>query len=175
MLDSLRLEDDAPTRRLAYALAILLIVIPFLQAGQSLWPLQLSDIRWRFGAANALSSVLLLPFIGLTVMSIVARVSGNTGVSRTTGAIAALFVIGLLGSLVLFALDALQLKTIVNSAQTSGFQSTSLRVVLVSIIFTIAFSMLMVTSFQSGRGAKQATKKGGARKVEEGSGLIVGR
>jgi hypothetical protein len=173
MTEFLRLEEDASARRLAYVGALLLIIIPFLQAGQQLWPLQLGDIRWRFQAASALSSILLLPFSGLTVMGIMSRISGNTTVSRIVGALSAVFVIGLLGSLVLFAMDALQLKTIVNSAQTKVFQSTSLRVVMVTVTFAIAFSMLMVTAFQSARGAKVAKKA--ARKAEEGAGLIVGR
>ena len=53
MTEFLRLEEDAPARRLAYVGALLLIIIPFLQAGQQLWPLQLGDIRWRFQAASA--------------------------------------------------------------------------------------------------------------------------
>ncbi|MBL0172549.1 MAG: hypothetical protein IPP90_17915 [Gemmatimonadaceae bacterium] len=174
MPEFLRLEDDAPARRLAYIGAMLLIVIPFLQAGQQLWPLQLSDIRWRFGAANALSSVLLLPFLGLSIMALVARNTNSKGVSRIVGALAAIFVIGLVGSLVLFAMDALQLKSIVTSQMMAPFETTSLRVAMVSLIFTVSFSMLMITAFQSSRGESQNTKKG-VKKAEEGMGLIVGQ
>lgn len=174
MSEFLSLEDDAPARRLAYTGAILLVMIPFLQAGQQLWPLQLTNIRWRFGAANALSSVLLLPFLGLSIMVLVARATENKNVSRLVGALAALFVIGLLGSLVLFALDALQLKSIVNSQQMEPFQTTSLRVVAVTLTFTVAFSVLMITAFKSSRGASTTAKKG-AKAVDGGVGLIVGQ
>ena len=174
MPEFLRLEDDAPARRLAYIGATLLIVIPFLQAGQQLWPLQLSDIRWRFGAANALSSVLLLPFLGLSIMTLIARSSESKNVSRIVGALAALSVIFLLGSLVLFALDALQLKSIVTSQMMKPFETTSLRVVLVTLIFTVSFSMLMITAFKSARGTTPMAKKGG-KQAEEGRGLIVGQ
>jgi hypothetical protein len=168
------LEDDAPARRLLYTGALLLIVIPFLQAGQQLWPLQLGDIRWRYGAANALSSVLLLPFLGMMIMTLVARASESRGVSRILGAVAALFVIGLLGSLVLFGLDALQLKSVVNSQMMKPFETTSLRVVLVTLIFTVSFSMLMVSAFKNSRGETPMPKKG-VKQAEEGAGLIVGR
>lgn len=174
MSTALRLEDDATARRLLYTGAALLIVIPFLQAGQQLWPLQLSDIRWRFGAANALSSVLLLPFIGLMITALVARASESVGISRAVGAIAALFVIGLLGSLVLFALDALQLKSIVTSQMMRPFETTSLRVVVVTLVFTFAFSTLMIAAFKSSRSGASASKKSG-RKAQEDVGLIVGR
>ena len=65
MPDFFRLESDVTARRLVYMSAALLIAVPFLQAGQQLWPLQLDNIRWRFAAANSLSSILLLPFLGL--------------------------------------------------------------------------------------------------------------
>ena len=171
MPDLLNLEDDSSARRLAYVGAFLLIVIPFLQAGQQLWPLKLGDIRWRYGAANALSSIMMLPFLGLTIVTLVARSVDSKGVSRVVGAVAALFVIGLLGSLVLFALDALQLKSIVTSQMMESFQTTSFRVVLVTLIFTGAFSALMVTAFKYSR---TAVKKG-AKQPDDAVGLIVGQ
>jgi hypothetical protein len=176
MSDQFNLENDAPLRRLVYIGATLLIVIPFLQAGQQLWPLQLGDIRWRYAAANALSSVLLLPFLGLMIMTLVARFTDSKGVSRIVGGLAALFVIGLLGSLVLFALDALQLKSIVTSQMMRPFETTSLRVVLVTLIFTASFTMMMLSAFKSSRGGPAATgAKKGVKKAEEGVGLIVGQ
>jgi hypothetical protein len=79
MSDPLHLEEDVPARRLAYVGAILLVLIPFLQATQQLWPLQLGNIRWRYGAANALSSVLLLPFLGMSLAALVARSQQSSG------------------------------------------------------------------------------------------------
>lgn len=169
------LEDDAPARRLVYTAALLLITIPLLQAGQQLWPLKLTDIRWRFVAANALSGVLLLPFLGLSLMVLMARASENRNVARIVGVLSAMFVIGLLGSLVLFGLDALQLKSIVTSQMMDPFQRTSARVVVVTLLFTISFSVLMITAFKSSRGAPTAARKGAGKVAEEGVGLIVGQ
>lgn len=169
-----RLEDDAGVRRLLHVAAIMLVVIPFLQAGQQIWPLQLSNITWRYLAANALSSILLLPFVGLTLSLTLARLSGSLGVARFIGAVSSLFVIGLLGSLVGFALDALQLKTVVNSQAMTQFETTSVRVVLVTLTFAVTFSILMITAFRSSGGKTSSAKKG-VKKAEEGVGLIVGQ
>lgn len=174
MTQSLRLEDDATARRLLYTGGILLVIIPFLQTGQAMWPLQLGDIRWRFGAANALSSVLLMPFLGMTIIALVARANESKGISRILGAVAALFVVGLASSLALFALDALQLKSIVSSQQMRPFETTSMRVVLVTFIFTLSFFLLMVSAFKNSRSDTPAAKKG-VKKAEEGVGLIVGQ
>jgi hypothetical protein len=175
MADLFRLHDDASARRLVLMGAFLLIIIPFLQAGQQLWPLNFGDIRWRFGAANALSSVLLLPFLGMAMIALIARGQESKGMSNFIGVLSALFVLGLVGSLVLFALDALQLKSIVTSQMMQPFETTSLRVVLVTVIFTVAFSMLMITAFKGARGTPSATAKKGVKKAEEGVGLIVGQ
>ena len=121
MSDFLDLHDDPSVRRVLYLGAILLVAVPFLQAGSQLWPLQLSNIQWRFGAANALSSVLLLPYLGLSLLVLMSRALDSRVLARTVGVISAVFALGLLGSIALFALDALQLKKIVNSAMMERF------------------------------------------------------
>jgi hypothetical protein len=167
------LEDDAPARRLLYTMAVLMVLMPVLTAGQALWPLQLWNIRWRFDAASALSSILLLPFLGLSLMVLISRVTEDKNVPRVVGAISAILVIGLLGSLVLFALDALQLRTVVPTAQEQTFQKISIRVVVSTILFTVGFSLLMITAFKSSRTAAAILRKGA--KAEANSGLIVGQ
>lgn len=174
MSDFFNLEDDAPGRRLVYTTAIMLVIVPLVTSGQVLWPLHLSDIRWRYGAANSLSSMLIMPFLGLALMALMARATENKNVSRLVGLFSAVFVIGLLGSLALFALDALQLKTIVTSAQEEAFQATSARIVLSTLIFTVGFFVLMITAFKSQRPAIPASRKG-PKKADESVGLIVGQ
>jgi hypothetical protein len=174
MADLLNLDDDPMARRLLTVGAWLCILVPFLQAGQQLWPLQLSDIRWRFGAANALSSVLLLPFIGLTIITLVARATEQTGTARLVGVIAALFVIGLLGSLVLFALDALQLRDIVPSQAMRPFETTSLRVVIATTMFTVSFFFLMITAFKSSR-VRASSRSSARRSLADDSALLMRR
>ncbi len=172
MSDFFNLHDDSPLRRILYLGAILLICVPLLQVGSQLWPLRLGSIQWRFGAANALSSVLLLPFIGLSTLFAVSRVLESRGVSRAVGGIAAFLAIGLLGSLVVFFFDASELKAIVNSQMLATFKSTTLRVGSVSTLFFFAFAVLAQAGFSSPRKADAGRKSG---KQEEDVGLIVGQ
>jgi hypothetical protein len=175
MPDLIRLEDDAPARRVVYAGALLLVVIPFVQAVSQLWPLQLGNIQWRYAAANALSSVLLLPFLGLMMLLLLARAFESRRLSTVVGAVSALFALLLAGSLVLFALDALQLKTIVTSQQMAGFQNASIRVGLVTLIFTVTFSLLALAGFRTPKTIAPTPAKRGVKQAQEGAGLIVGR
>lgn len=175
MSDFLDLHDDPSVRRVLYLGAILLVAVPFLQAGSQLWPLQLGNIQWRFGAANALSSVLLLPYLGLSVLVLLSRALDSRLLARSVGAVAAIFAVGLLGSLALFALDALQLKKIVNSAMMNTFNTTAVRVGLVTTMFLVAFALMALACFKAPRRGNTASAKKGEKKAEEGIGLIVGR
>lgn len=184
MSDFLDLHDDGPLRRVLFLGAILLIVVPFIQAGSQLWPLQLGNIQWRFGAANALSAVLLLPFLGLALLLLMARAMESSGLGKTVGALSALFTAALAGSFVVFLLDALQLKTIVSTQMETAFKTTSARVGLVTAMFAVAFLMLALAGFKGPRGSS-AARSGSAKRSEparseepdeDGApGLIVGR
>ncbi len=172
------LEDDAPSRRLAYLAGLLLIVIPTLQAVTQLWPLQFGNIQWRFQAAGSLSSVLLLPFLGLVLIALIARSSESRGISRTIGILSIIMALVMGASLVLFVLDALQLKTIVTSRAMQGFQITFFRVGLVSGLFSLLFAFLGWVSLK-GTGSGSVSKgKSSQRKIveddEAGSGLLIG-
>jgi hypothetical protein len=171
MSDSLNLHNDSALRRVLFLGAILLVGVPFLQAGSQLWPLQLGNIQWRFGVANALSSVLLLPFLGLMTLFAVSRALDSRGVSRVVGGIAAFLAIGLLGSLVVFYVDASELRAIVNSQQLATFESTTLRVEVISALFFLAFAVLAHAGFS----APQKASVGRKSEKEESVGLIVGR
>ncbi|GAB1341206.1 hypothetical protein [Gemmatimonas sp.] len=164
MSDFLDLHDDAVSRRVLFTIALLLIAIPFVQAGAQIWPLQLTNIQWRFSAANALSSILLLPFLGISLLLLLARGLENRGLARTVGAVGALFTLGLLASLAVFFLDSQELKTIVSTQMSAQFASTTMRVGFVTILFLLAFAFLTISAFaaigdsQSRRPSKSTQK-----------------
>lgn len=170
-----RLEDDASARRVLYTGAILLVLVPFIQAVSQLWPLMLGNIQWRYQAANALSSVLLLPFLGFMLLLLLARVMESRTLSRVIGVVSALLAVVLAASLVLFVLDALQLKTIVSSQQMSGFQNASARVAIVTLVFIVAFALMALAGFKTPKAIAPTAAKRGVKQAEEGVGLIVGR
>ena len=86
MSDFLNLRDDRSARRVVYVSAFLLIMVPFLQAGAQLWPLQLGNVQWRYSAANALSSVLLLPYLGLVLLILLSRAIESRNLAKAVGA-----------------------------------------------------------------------------------------
>lgn len=163
-------------RRVLYIAAVILIAIPTVQVVSQLWPLQLTSIQWRFGAANAFSAILMLPFIGVALLLVLARATDSRGVSRLIGAISGLIAVVLAASTVLFILDALQLKTIVQSRMLDQFTSTMYRVAILCTVFFIVFGILALSAFSLPKSAKAAQVKGAAsKKADDGVGLIVGQ
>lgn len=176
MPDSFRLEDDAPLRRVLYIAALILIAIPTVQVLSQLWPLQLVSIQWRFGAANAFSAILMLPFMGVALLLVLARASDSRGLSRLIGGISGLLAFVLAASTILFILDALQLKTIVQSRMLDQFTSTMYRVAILAVVFCIAFGVLALSAFRFPKLTKATPVKGATgKKVDDGVGLIVGQ
>lgn len=184
MSDFLDLHDDNVSRRALFLVALLMIGVPFVQTIAQIWPLQLSNIQWRFAAANALSSILLLPFLGLSLLLVLARGLGQRGLARAVGAVGAVFTLGLLASLAVFLLDAQELKTIVSTQMTAQFTSTTIRVGMITALFLVAYALLTLFGFSalpgggSSTGGSKSAKRSGAVATEEtddAPGLIVGR
>lgn len=170
------LHDDGHLRRVLYMAAILLVVIPTLQVGFQLWPLQLASIQWRFGAMNMVSGSVLLPwFLGLSLFLTLARQLDRGGAQRVVGVLATLSFVGVAAALVLFVLDTQELQAIVSAQAESQFRSTATRVMAVSGTFLLSFLLLVVASFNApARTHATGRKSGGARK-KEGEDLFVGQ
>jgi hypothetical protein len=103
------------------------------------------------------------------------RALESRALARTIGAVSAVLTVGLLGSLALFVLDALQLRKIVNSAMMNTFNTTAVRVGLVTVLFVLAFALMALACFKAPRRGNAAQAKKGEKQAEEGVGLIVGR
>jgi hypothetical protein len=171
----LTFEEDAPARRIAYLAGFVLILVPVLQATTQLWPLQLGNIEWRFRAAGSMSSVLMLPFIGFAVIALVARMSDSRGIAKVVGIASLLMSLILAASLILFVLDALQLKTIVQSRAMEAFQAAAVRVGLVTLMFTVLFAVLALTSLKPPRTLVAPVRKGRKGAGDENVGLLIGQ
>jgi hypothetical protein len=176
MSDIFDQQEDATARRSLTLGALLLILDPFFQAGTQIFPLQLNNIQWRFNAANALSSVLILPYVGFTLLLAISRATESRGMSRLIGVVSVLMTLGLLAAMAVFALDALQLKTIVSTQMETAFKMTSVRVSVVCILHVIAFLALALAGFRGAPGDSPRTRRASAGRTEDASsGLIVGR
>lgn len=170
------LYDDPSLRRVLVTSGVLLILIPLIQVGIQIWPLQLGNIQWRFAAANALSGGILLPsYLGLVLLLTIGRRLEQKGLQLTVGIVSVLFLLGLGVSMALFVLDASQLKAIVNSQMEAAFRNTALRVTAVSGLFFLAHAVLAWASFRAPKAAAATASRSSSKSADEDVGLIVGQ
>lgn len=176
MTELLDLAEDSHARRLLILAALLMIVMPLFQAGLQIWPLQLTNMQWRYQAAGGLVGALMLPFLGLSALALIGRGLENRALSLATGVVAGLFTLGLGASIVVYALDAQQLQAIVTSAMAKPFKMMTIRVAGVAVMFFVGFAYLTLVCFIRGKAATAPSRRSSKASAEgdEDVGLIVG-
>jgi hypothetical protein len=118
---------------------------------------------------------LLLPYLGLALLILLSRAIESRNLAKAVGAGAVVVVVGLLASLTVFALDAVQLKAIVNSSIMSSFETTTVRVGVVTTLFLLAFSLIALAGFSRPRRRKVASSQRQTRRPDEDEERSLGR
>ncbi len=136
------MDSNKSLTRAGYLLALLLVVVPLFDAGTSMWPLRLSDERWRFGAIGSLSNITLVPLLGLLLALSFAVFLDHRRTRRFLGWICGLMALGLAIMAVLFILDYFQARTIVRP-QAQSVVTIATTVALVKDVFTILILVLL--------------------------------
>ena len=94
----------------AYLIAALLIGYSAYDYLGSIWPLNVSEVSWRYGSAGILTGFALTPLLGILLAALVATAAGQARALRAVGvaslALGVVFAVVVLG----FGLDALQMR-----------------------------------------------------------------
>lgn len=134
-----------------YAVALLLILAPLLDTVWSIAPYRLGEVRWRFAASGLVSRNLLDATLGLLLAYAAAFMGGHRRTQRTVSVVTLLGAIGLVLGLILFVLDAVQLRAALNeagkNAVTVALLAGSTRYLLVIVTWII----LAMSAWRSSR------------------------
>ncbi len=106
----------------AYLVASLLIVFPVFDSVAQLWPLNPSNLQWRFGALGLASQALMTPLLGLLLLSVVARLAGHSRGQFLIGLLSLGFALACLGTGGLFGLDAPEVRELIPAEAQPAFQ-----------------------------------------------------
>lgn len=139
----------------AYAVAAALILFPLGDALLTLYPWNAGEARWRFGAAGVLANALLLPLAGLLIALLTAWATENRIFARVIGFLAAFAGVGWVAALILFALDALQTRAMVNPAMLASFNAAAIGGGVKGLILAAILGVIGVAGMQAGRGARR--------------------
>jgi hypothetical protein len=111
-------------------LLLLAIADPILQS----WPLRFGEVRWRFGAVGIFSGAVTGMLLGLALILGVAVILEQRRVVRVFSVLSLLLGAGLTVMVLLFALDALQMRAAVNPTLMTSFMATTVHAAVILVL-----------------------------------------
>lgn len=139
----------------SYLVAFSLAVLPPLDQLLQTFPFRIGDARWRFGAFGLLSSSLLLATVGFLLALVATSVFEHRRFRRIIGAAALTVVLGLAAGGIVFALDALQVRSLVSAQAVRAFTVACIGATIKTLLAMLSFAVLGISAF---RGPKRVVK-----------------
>jgi hypothetical protein len=115
-------------------LSAALILIPLVDAFTTLYPWNVGDARWRFGAVGLVSNAVLLPLLGLLLAYITALWFNQRTMRRVIGVLSFVGAGIALLAIVMFGLDAVQTRASVRDELHLSFAVASVTAALKTLI-----------------------------------------
>jgi hypothetical protein len=108
-----------------YLVAAMLVLLPVAEFVISVWPIQASVVRWRFGAVGLFSGALMVPILGIFIAYAAALLLEHRAVQRAISVLSGVMVLVLVVAAAGFVLDALQMRGQVRSEALRAFDAAS--------------------------------------------------
>ncbi len=96
-----------------YGVACLLLIIPFADTVNATWPPMPHVVQWRFGVLALIGNAISYPVLAMLIVALIARALEDRVLLRVLSGLGVAVAVVLLGSLLLFAADTLQLRAAV--------------------------------------------------------------
>ncbi len=134
-----------------YPAAFLLVLVPLVDIGLRSMSAEAGSLQWRFGTVGLLFGNLGTVVLGLSLAGLLAAISGNRKMLRAIGLIAIILAVVLAALLVLFGLDAIQIRRLVAIPMRRGVLISSAGAAFSSLMGMLALAV-------GGRGALIASR-----------------
>ena len=153
-----------PNRHLTfggYLMALYLITVPLAETLIGVWPLQLGDAAWRYGATGLLSQALMTPLLGLLLAVYLAVYVQHRALSWALAVVSGLVAVFMIAVIPLFLLDMLEMRAQVGDAVTAAFDvATGFALLKMGAAVLVCFVMA-----RGARSAAQGMRKRTATKA----------
>ncbi|CAN5606204.1 hypothetical protein BH23GEM9_BH23GEM9_23090 [soil metagenome] len=136
-----------------YLVALLSMLAPPLDLVFSMPAIELSNVRWRFGAVGLLTGAVLFPMLGLLIALMTSVACGHRIMYRIWMGLGATGMLVLIASAGLFSLDALQVRQDVNALVLRRFDLTVVKALLTQLVQIGILGALLWTGLRVGRAA----------------------
>lgn len=110
----------------AYMVALVLFVVPIVDASLSVAPWQIGSTQWRYGAVGLLSNALMLPSLGALLGALIAVGLNHYKTQRAIGISSWVMVAIVFVGLVMFVLDAIQARGMIRPQMALSYQVASI-------------------------------------------------
>jgi hypothetical protein len=134
-----------------YAIAIILIAFPVADLVTNIWPPRFAELQWRFGAVGLLSGFVLTPILGIVGLMAMAIALGHRRVLRAVAGLDLALAVAGFATLILFALDWLQMRSTVNDDVVHSMDVGSLKAIAKHLLSALTLGWLGAAGWRAGR------------------------
>jgi hypothetical protein len=134
-----------------YPVAFLLVAGPSLDLAASIWPLSPTTVVWRFAATGLLSKALLVPILGSLAAMVAALVLEHRQILRVVAYSTAGLAILMIGTIPLFVLDAIQLRSGIAAEAMLPYDAAALRALVNLVLAGAALGGLGISGLKASR------------------------
>ena len=157
-----------------YPVAALLILVPLVDLSLRIFPPQFGTLQWRFATAGLLLGNLGTILLGLGILGLVAVIVGHRTLLRVLGIVGLAAAVVLLAVLVLFALDAIQIRRLANPNFKRAVLLSSTGALFNGLMGTLTLGLLGRAALVASR-AVRAVERRARPGVKAASPIVVGR
>ncbi len=161
------LGEFRPLIKAMYLVGALLFINALSEPLLQVWPLRLGDARWRFGAAGLLSAALDTVVLATAVLMMAAMLLRHRRTLRTLGVLCIVTAVVLVAVALMFALDFLQVRAMVNPRVRGPLDLTVLRAI---VMMGLSIPTLLFVGIAAWRSTRRSAHAAGA--TGAGPGLI---
>jgi hypothetical protein len=150
--------------RAGYGVACLLLLIPVADTLNATWPPMPRAVQWRFGVFALIGNSISYPVLAMLLVALIARALENRVLLRVLSGLGVAVAVALLGSLLLFAGDTVQLRANVKPEMKHAFTWAAIKSGAFYLLSAAIFLWLGLGAYRSAKSLRAPAK--GREKAE---------
>ena len=146
--------------RSLYAVGLMLVLVPILDLALRSYPPQFGTLQWRFATTGLLLGNYGTLILGASLIGLTAALLGDRGILRAVGTGALIMAVVTLALLVLFALDAVQLRQLVTATVQRQIGLSSAAAAVTGVLGTVAWFIIGRNAMAASRSNRPVASRG---------------